>query len=251
MFVVKKVLLFCVGLDYEKNKFLYKILQESIVLILIIFLLVKNKEFNLRRIFKNKILTIILGTILIYFSLSNTTKMILEHNLTVSNAQHTLYFCLSLFVGLFEELAFRLLIFGYVYCYFKQKSNKPLFKSIIVTSSLFALSHLINIFNGDYDFPSVINQMLIALLLGLFLQSFFVRFNNILLNGLIHGLINYNGMVSTELLHLKDDVVTSIETSGERILSTLITVLVFSVFILPICYLLLKKHKVIFLNLDD
>ena len=46
----------------------------------------------------------------------------------------------------------------------------------------------------------VLNQIIVAAIIGVFFQALFVRFNNIILIGVLHGITNYLGSFKTKLL---------------------------------------------------
>lgn len=244
MILLNKAMLFLLGARYPDAMFLFKAIHETIGISIIVFLINKEGFLNWSSIFRNNWLYIILTSIIIYFSLSHTFHAIQDSKAVVSSFSHYTYLLLSISVGFFEEFFFRVLIFGYV-CYLYSNSEpyskKNYYKEIIITSLLFAMLHITNIFNSDYDYVSVINQIMIAFLLGLVLQSIFIRTNNIWFNAILHGMINYNGSISEELIKIKSTVSDS--SDGNSIFQTLITVLIFSVILIPICYFLIKKKK--------
>ena len=245
MHLLKKAMFFFLdNAKLQDNIFLFKSIHETIGIFILLFLIQQEKFLNWSSVFRNNILCIVIASVIIYFSLSHTFQIIQESKSVVSSFNHITYLLLCISVGFLEEFFFRILIFGYV-CYsfnnYSSNLKKNYYKEIIITSLLFALAHLTNIFNSDYDYVSVINQIMIAFLLGIVLQSIFIRFNNIWFNAILHGMINYNGEVSNELIKIKDTV--SDTDNSTNIFQTLITVLIFSAILFPICYLLIKKKK--------
>ena len=241
MTVLKKIIFFLAGSQLQPNIFLFKLIHEIIGIIIVIILIKYTIPLKWSAIYKNNIISILIICVLIYLSVSNTFKTIDDSKSIVSSYSHSVYLLFCISVGFFEELFFRVLIFGYT-CYFFTSSNllkkNNYYREIALTSLLFALLHLTNIFNADYDWTSVINQIVIAFLLGILFQSIFIRFNNILLISIIHGMLNYNGEVSNELLKLNKFTVET--TSTNNILQNLLTVLIFSLVVIPISYLLIK-----------
>ena len=244
MILLKKAIHFLAGSKFQDNIFLFKSIHETIGIFIVIFLIQKEKFLIWNSVFRNNLLSISIASVLIYFSLSHTLNVIQDTKAVVSSFDHLTYLLLSVSVGFFEEFFFRILIFGYV-CYLFSNSHSNLkknyYKEIIITSLLFALAHLTNIFNSDYDYVSVVNQIMIAFLLGILLQSIFIRFNNIWFNAVLHGIINYNGSVSEELIKIKSTV--SDTGNSNSIFQTLITVLIFSAILIPVCYFLIKRKK--------
>lgn len=78
--------------------------------------------------------------------------------------------------------------------------KNSLILTIVSTSMLFGLAHLSNLFNPDFDILSVINQILFAISIGLFLQSLYIRTRSLILIICIQALINYFGTYKSVLL---------------------------------------------------
>lgn len=244
MILLNKTMIFLAGSRFQDNIFLFKLIHETVGISIIIFLIQKEKFLNWSSIFRNNLISIVFVSALIYFSLSHSFQVIHDSKIVVSLFTHITYLLLCISVGFFEELFFRVLVFGYVCYLFKNfylNLRTNYYKEIIITSLLFATLHLTNAFNSDYDYISVINQIMISFLLGIVLQCIFIRFNNIWLNAILHGMINYNGASSEELLKIKS--VVSDTSNSNSIFQTLITVLIFSVILIPICFFLIKKKK--------
>lgn len=242
MTLLNKGMVFLAASKFHDNVFLFKFVHEMIGIFIVIMLIRKENFLNWNSVFRNNLISIVVVSVLIYFSFSHAFRVIADSKVVVSWFDHAAYSLLCLSVGFFEEFFFRILIFGYVCYLFKNPNFKSnYYKEIIITSLLFATLHLTNIFNSDYDYVSVINQVMIAFLIGILLQCIFIRFNNIWFNAVLHGLINYNGAVSEELLKIKTTV--SQTDNGNSIGQTFITVLIFSVILIPIAYFLIKGKE--------
>ena len=70
-----------------------------------------------------------------------------------------------LFVGIGEELLFRGILQNAMHEYFGEDSLKKLYKAIILSSTLFGMVHLVNVFKG-VTFLSAFFQALVAIPVG-------------------------------------------------------------------------------------
>ncbi len=101
-----------------------------------------------------------------------------------------------LFVGLGEEVLFR----GYFlrafwrYCT-AQGSPRRMLKTILIGSALFSLWHLpariVNLLAGELDWLTLLISLVVLFAMGVGFSWLYVRSNNILLTGLVHGLMDY------------------------------------------------------------
>jgi membrane protease YdiL (CAAX protease family) len=163
------------------------------LLLLFGFYLAFKKEsfFDLKKILKNNMgVSIVVGLLLflsLQFSLPYT-------GIRYSGVNLTAFYIKCFSVGFSEEVLCRWIIFGLVIVAYPQRK---VFGQIIIASALFALLHIGNLITGDLDIFSTLNQMLFAFLMGLFLQGLFIRFKNIILIGVLHGLINFHGMYNS------------------------------------------------------
>ena len=83
-----------------------------------------------------------------------------------------------------EEIIFRGLVFNELL-----KLNHTFKNSLILSSAIFGLFHLISLFKTD-DYFSVLNQVIVAGMMGYFLAVIYVVIQNILIVGVLHMLIN-------------------------------------------------------------
>lgn len=209
---------------------------------LTIFMIKKEKIFNIKILFRNNTVSILICALLLYLSLHQAFQKIIEHQLVISNYNVYSYFIQCLTTGFFEELFFRVLIFGYVCYAYQNNSSENYYKQTIITSFLFAIVHLTGIFTKNIDTISVLNQIMFAFLIGVLLQSIFFRINNIILNSIIHGLINFNGMLNQKLLNIPS--VEPESTALDDLKQSLVTFILLGIFVvLPIFYFSFKKKE--------
>ncbi|MEM5775060.1 MAG: type II CAAX endopeptidase family protein [Anaerolineaceae bacterium] len=101
-----------------------------------------------------------------------------------------------LFVGLGEEVLFRgyLLKAFWRYCT-AEGSPRRMLKAVLIGSAVFSLWHLpariVNLLSGELDWVTLLISLVVLFMMGLGFSWLYLRSNNILLTGLVHGLIDY------------------------------------------------------------
>lgn len=223
------------GSSYGILKLLWKLMLSIYVIIISIrFDLFENQYI------RNKFVIIVsISVVILFLSIHFVTSSIFENNQELIFSQkHIVFLSTALSVGLFEELLFRLLIFLTIYKILYQERPKRLLYSIFASSLIFSLVHFSNMLNPNYEKISVFVQVLSAFFLGLLFQCLFLKFRNIILVIILHGVFNYLGMHKSVLLPKASDVEIPYTTSD--LTSSIISVLIISiVVVLPICYLLI------------
>ncbi len=95
------------------------------------------------------------------------------------------------FVGMAEEFLFR----GYFLTAFQHHFSHPMAKSILLTSAVFSLWHLPvrihALITGEMSLPLLLISLIIVFALGTGFAWLFVRTQNILAAGLVHGIMDY------------------------------------------------------------
>lgn len=100
-------------------------------------------------------------------------------------------------VGLFEEMLFRGLLLPY-FINRAESSKKGLFKAVVLSSALFGLIHILNIFYGMGAGAAVL-QTGYSFLIGAMLAVLLLKTKNIWLCVIIHAVYNFCGLLVTEL----------------------------------------------------
>jgi membrane protease YdiL (CAAX protease family) len=218
-------------------KIIYKLFLAFIVLLLIVkYKLLPKKIFS-----KQNIIIIPLIGVSIYLSQKKISNYAILNNIVLDEIEHLLFFLTCLSVGLFEEILFRVFIFRYSikYSFFKGTYKSRIIKSIAFTSILFGAIHFVNLLNPNYDTISVCNQVLMAISLGILLQSIYYRFNSVLLIVFIHTIFNYLGSFKPLLLNTtqRTEVLTIDDFYSTAIFIVLLTVLL----VLPLSAILIRK----------
>lgn len=114
-----------------------------------------------------------------------------------ANKETIFLFAIScLFVGVFEELAYRGCVFMLVLKGMR-KTKKDIFKAIIISSALFGCVHLVNLFVGAGP-TGVILQVGYSFLIGAMCSFVLIKTGSVWHCALIHAVYNFcGGIVST------------------------------------------------------
>ncbi len=99
--------------------------------------------------------------------------------------------------GFFEEVLFR----GFILIILLKKlpkTKKSIFLSIFISSGIFSLMHMLNIFTGS-SLPNTIVQIGYSLLMGLLWASVFIKTKNIFIPITLHAIYNFTGQVMFHL----------------------------------------------------
>lgn len=188
---------------------------------------------------KYKSIFYIASFLLFYLSISYVNRQINIWQPELEPFRHYLFLFSCISVGVFEELLFRVIIFNIFLNYFL---NKQLVRSVILTSFLFGFAHLTNFLNPDFEPFSVLIQIFFAFSIGLIFQCIYVKTKSLVFISALHALVNYLGMYKSRLLNIKlsDNTVYSFNDFFISLATiTIITIIV----MLPICWLLIKKHR--------
>ncbi len=112
-------------------------------------------------------------------------------------AEIFIYLLVCLGTGLFEELVFR----GYIFMRIleKRRSNvKQIFISTVISSAVFGLVHLVNLFFGG-GLPETLLQVGYSFLIGGMCSVVLLKTGNVWYSVLIHGIYNFAGGVIPRL----------------------------------------------------
>jgi membrane protease YdiL (CAAX protease family) len=162
-------------------------------LLLLVFYFAFRKEilFDVKKVLRNNVWVLLVAGILLFLSLRFSIPYI---GIRYSWENLTAFYTKCFSVGLMEEVLCRWILFGLIVAAYPKRSA---FGQIVLTSAIFALLHIGNLITGYLDLFSVLNQMVFAFLLGLFFQGLLIRFKNIIVTVLLHGLVNFHGMYNS------------------------------------------------------
>jgi membrane protease YdiL (CAAX protease family) len=96
-------------------------------------------------------------------------------------------------VGFFEEIVFRGILLILLLKKFKNHPNKVLL-SIVISSVIFGLSHIVNLFYG-LSLGDTMLQIMYSFLVGMLWAIMFLRTGNLWLTMLLHATFNFFGQV--------------------------------------------------------
>ncbi len=149
--------------------------------------------------FKGRALGLILTLPFIIVIIDNAPLAGLANGDVVISASAANYFYFALyvlFVGLFEEIAFRGIIFPLLLGKFK--NNKlGIFAAVAVSSVLFGAIHLINLLSSDP--ASVIMQVGYSCLIGAMCAMAMLMCRNIFVCALLHAAFDFCGLIADSL----------------------------------------------------
>lgn len=225
----------------DKYIFFIKSIINLIFFAITYYFINKDNTYKIELVFKNKILSISTSIILIYFSVKHINSEILINKININEWYHFSYFFQCLTTGFFEEFFCRLLIFGLICNSLKDNNHGNYYKEVLITSLIFGLLHLANLFNPDYDIISIINQIMFAFIIGVIFQCLLIRLKNIVLISVLHGLINYNLMAKAKLFKIENRAISPNQFID--FIESFKTFIVLGVIIFLFGYLLIKNRK--------
>ena len=116
-----------------------------------------------------------------------------QAKVTAEGADILWYALLCAFVGLFEELAYRGCVFMLILRN-SRKTNKDIFRAIIISSALFGAVHLFNLIAGANP-VGVILQIGYSFLIGAMCSFVLIKTGSVLHCALMHAVYNFCGGV--------------------------------------------------------
>ena len=183
--------------DYSTGYLIAMTILKASLFALTLFLLnyekIRVSNFN-----KNKFILVLVALIVCFRLYQNVNTTSTELKMDIDYSKLSYYSVHNLFIGLFEEFYFRLLVFSMLCRFYK----KNLFKISILTSLLFAAVHISNLILNSYNFNDVLFQIMFAFATGLFLQIVFINSKNIFIPSLIHFFIDFNSSFSAKFFNV-------------------------------------------------
>ena len=135
-------------------------------------------------------------------------------------------------VGIAEEFLFRGIVLNLLIDKF-DKTPKGIYTSIAVSSIIFGVAHISNVFSGA-SFKSSFIQAVGAIALGALLAVIYLRTNNIWVTAILHGLIDFSALIVSGFYGTNSMVKQINEYSYPNLIGYLI-------YLIPIFYLLRKE----------
>ena len=165
----------------------------GIVFVGIVYMLGYKTLFRFNRPFLKSLLVIIFGLIVAV----NNFPIIayFDNRAAITEPIYTVYVfiieCIS--IGFFEEIIFR----GVILLLLLQKlpkTKKGMYMAIVISSAIFGLIHLINLFSGA-GFGATILQIGYSFLMGMMWAVVYLKTKNIWMSVLLHSTYNFFGLV--------------------------------------------------------
>ncbi|MBE5749869.1 MAG: CPBP family intramembrane metalloprotease [Clostridiales bacterium] len=154
-----------------------------------------------------------------------------------------IFYCVL--IGVFEEIVFRGIIFPSLLSRF-EKSKKGLIKSMIISSVIFGVAHIVNAFSGAGIIETLL-QVVYSSLIGGLCAFAFVKTNNIVSSIVVHALYNFCGLLFNAKIGLGLGVSFDLPTV---IITAVLAVLVF-VFVVLSLFFQSKKEVDSFYKLTN
>lgn len=171
------------------------------------------------------------------YSIVSVTLLSLSFNTFISDYntyELSMFIGFTFLTGTFEEFLFRIIVFFSIWNLFQ---NKSFLIKVLISSLIFGLSHLSNLFNEDIVKVTVISQVIFAFIVGIFLFAILFKTKNILVPILVHCLINFFGSINT----LNDSLPIS-NYSIKSLFSTLFFIGILSLVLIPISLIAIKSE---------
>ena len=150
-------------------------------------------------------------------------------NVGVQEVLLFIFYCVL--IGVFEEIVFRGIIFPSLLSRF-EKSKKGLIKSMIISSMIFGVAHIVNAFSGAGTIETLLQVVYSSLIGGLCVFAF-VKTNNIVSSIVVHALYNFCGLLFNAKIGLGFGVSFDLHTV---IITVVIGVLVFAFVVLSLFF---------------
>jgi membrane protease YdiL (CAAX protease family) len=147
--------------------------------------------------------------------------------------------------AMFEEVLFRGLILGVLLNKY-YNSNNGILKSVIISSLIFGLIHIVNIWTQPYQTftRGTVNQVYAAFCIGVMYSSIYLKTRNIIVLGVLHFISNFFAGI-VELMG-SETIVNSVsgdKTIIELIVSNVFTLIIFGLPLLIGLYILKKTNR--------
>lgn len=238
----RKILPILVGKTDDDNLFLFHGSIKFILLLFTVYTIKKDKIIHWEFTFKNLVMSSVICALLVLLSLQHTFSISAEQKVSATNLNLFPYTFQCLSTGFFEEFFFRILIFSYICKTLEGIQKGKNYKAVLITSFLFSIAHLTNVFSEEFDTVSVINQILFAFAIGIFFQCLFFKWKNIYLLSFMHAAVNFNGMIKSTLFKIEDHSLDN--TPINNFIQTMIVLVIFTaLLVIPILYFGLKNKQ--------
>jgi membrane protease YdiL (CAAX protease family) len=205
--------------------------------------LLKYETIKVSHFAKNKYLLLVIALLVVLRLYQNVGTASVVLKMEVDYFKLCFYSLHNLFIGLFEEFYFRLLVF----CLLCRYCKASLFTISVITSALFAVVHLSNLLLQSYSLNDVLFQVMFAFATGLLLQLAFLNFKNIYIPAVIHFFIDFNSNFKEKFFNAapKLDEDTGFDSTTFGI------VLTFIIIALVFAYFNLRKKEVSYFQMEN
>ena len=243
--LIRKTLLLFFELEEPEIIYLHFVSRLIIAIGLIIYV-AKLNIVDFKKILKNNFLVILSILFAIWLIHFDSFKMFSD----IDSQIITFFYATQSFLGIFEEVGFRVLVFASIYgLFFKEKnysnSSQLLLSSVLLTSILFSFVHSINIFKlinavgFERALFSVSNQLVFAFAMGYVFSLILFYSKNIIFIGLTHGFVNFFGSYKVYFL------ISQTQNNNNGFIEKIIVLLLFmflAFVVIQVCKFILKTY---------
>lgn len=195
-------------------------LLSSIVIVLFYKQILNLKSFGMKK--ENFFRGILMGILMLFIIIGNVA-IVIDDLSEYTIIMPSLYLIImviieQIFVGIFEEFLFRGLILNTLLEKTKHLQYKGMIWSLLISSLLFGLVHLLNLFDNPEEINSTIAQTVGSIFIGVFLGALYLRCKNIWVVVFYHTLID----IATDLPAIFYDIPASTEGAADMPFSAVI-----------------------------
>lgn len=216
-------------------------LLASIAIVTFYISVFDRKSFGMKR--QNFLRGILTGILMLFILIANvlvSMDELSEYPVIMPSLYLIIIVCLEqIFVGIFEEFLFRGLLLNILLEKTKHMQYKGMIWSLLLSSLIFGLIHLLNLFDTPELINSTIVQIFFGIFTGVFLGALYLRYRNIWVVVFYHALID----IASELPIIFYDIPAATEGGADMPFSAVIpNILANSVFLF-IGLFLARKSK--------
>lgn len=234
------------NLDYLHPNINKSIDNISIYTLTVFLLIYAISKFNIRIFIFNKVKAIdylyLLPALIYLYIFSGANSMIINTFFENEIVVLTIYTLDKLLGATFEEILFRGLVLSLMLYKFIA-AEKGLLKSVLLSSLIFGLFHIINYWTINLSIKSVYNQVFATFCIGVLWSAIYLKTRNIVLLIGIHFISNYFAMMERFVEMSKVSTVSYGSSTIEFILEEILRIFIYGAPFLIGLFIIRTIHK--------